>query len=394
MGLFDSIFKPKKTDSAIDAAGVFKALTAYRPVFNTRGGELYESELIRASIDARARHISKLKVEMVGAAQPKLKAKLKHAPNTFQTWAQFLYRLSTILDMQNSAFVVPQLDDNLETIGYFPVLPERCTVVEYKGEPWLRHKFSNGNVGAVEYSKCALLTKFQYKDDFFGETNNALKPTAELMDIQNKGIEEAVKNSASYRFIAQLSNFAKPEDIAKERQRFSEENLKADKGGGILLFPNTYTNVRQIDPTPYTVDAAQMQQIRTNVFDYFGTNEEILQNKAVGDAWSAFYEGAIEPFAIQFSETMTKAIYSEREQTQGSFVIATANRLQYLSNSDKLAISSQLADRGILTRNEIRDIWNLAPLEGGDVPTIRGEYYLIDENGNKIDEKEGGNNAD
>ena len=78
---------------------------------------------------------------------------------------------------------------------------------------------------------------------------------------------------------------------------------------------------------------------------------------------------------------MTKAAFSERERAQGSYIIATSNRLQYLSNADKLAVSSQMADRGIMSRNEIRDIWNLPPIEGGDVPTIRGEYYLLNSDG-------------
>ena len=114
----------------------------------------------------------------------------------------------------------------------------------------------------------------------------------------------------------------------------------------------------------------------------------MLQNKAYGDAWSAFYEGCVEVFAIMFSECMTRAMFTERERAQGSLVMATSNRLQYLSNSDKLAVSAQMADRGIMTRNEIREIWNLPPIEGGDVPTIRGEYYLLDENGEKVPEQE------
>ena len=32
-----------------------------------------------------------------------------------------------------------------------------------------------------------------------------------------------------------------------------------------------------------------------------------------------------------------------------------------------------------MTRNEIREIWNLPPIEGGDLATIRGEYYFVDE---------------
>ena len=115
------------------------------------------------------------------------------------------------------------------------------------------------------------------------------------------------------------------------------------------------------------------------MFNYFGVNEDILQNKAFGDSWSAFYEGAIEPFAIQFSETMSKALFTERERAQGTTLIATANRLQYMSNQDKLDVSSQLLDRGVFSINEVREMWNLPLIENGDNRVIRGEYYSADE---------------
>ena len=108
-------------------------------------------------------------------------------------------------------------------------------------------------------------------------------------------------------------------------------------------------------------------------------NEDVLQNKAYGDAWSAFYEGAIEPFAIQFSDVMTKMLFTFREQAEGNRVMATANRLQYMSNADKLNVSAQMLDRGIMSLNDVREIWNLPPVEGGDVRIIRGEYYNAEE---------------
>ena len=232
----------------------------------------------------------------------------------------------------------------------------------------------------MEWHRCIVLTKHQYKNDFFGDSNNALNETMKLIHIQNQGIEEAVKNSTNYRFIAQMSNFSKAEDLKNERMRFVEQNLKTgDDNGGLLLFPNTYKDIRQVTSQAYTVDPKQLELIKTNVQNYFGVSEDILQNKAYGDAWSAFYEGAVEPFAIQFSEAMTKAMFTERERAQGSYLMATSNRLQYLSNQDKLNVSAQMADRGIMTRNEIREIWNLPPIEGGDLATIRGEYYFVDE---------------
>ena len=375
MGLFDKIFGNRKERQG--AYQTFKMLTGYAPVFKSWGGEIYESELVRAAIDARARHISKLEIAVTGTAKPDLQAKLRVGPNEFQTWGQFLYRLSTILDCQTTAIIVPVIDKDNKTTGIFPVLPEREEIVQYLGKPFLRMKFKD-HTAAIELDRVGIMSKYQYRNDFFGEGNHALKPTMELVHVQNKGIEEGVKSSASFRFMATSKNWSNDADLAKERDRFVQSSFNGGDGG-VLLWPNTVTDVKQINSTPFVVDADQMKVIRNNVFDYFGVNEDVLQNKAYGDSWSAFYEGAIEPFAIQLSDVLTKMFFTVRERELGTKVTATANRLQYMSNQDKLNVSSQMLDRGILSINDVRTIWNMPSVDGGDVRIIRGEYYSADE---------------
>lgn len=399
MSLFDKIFgnRPKEQGHY---DGVFKMLNGYTPRFTSYTGSVYESELIRAAINAVATHASKLKVEIQGTARPALQNKLKHGPNEFQTWSQFMYRLATILQVNNTAFICPVYDQYGEPSGVFTPLPQKCEVVQFKDGnnviPFLRYEFSNGQKAAIELAYCGVMTKYQYKDDFFGETNHALYPTLELINMQNQGIEEGVKSAATYRFMATLANFSKAEDLAKERKRFTAENFKAEaEGGGMLLFPNTYTNIKQIDSKPFVVDADQMKLIKDNVYEYFGVNEEVLTNTAYGDKWSAFYEGAIEPFAIQFSEVMTKMLFTFREQSTGNRVIATSSRLQYLSNSEKAAVAQIWADRGLATIDELREIWNMAPLPdgAGQAIPIRGEYYDL-RNGERIEAMTGGNDEE
>lgn len=387
MGLFD-IFLGKRPAPVGHYEGKFKMISGYEPRFTNFEGSIYESELIRASINARATHISKLKVDVLGSARPSLRVKLQKGPNSFQTWSQFLYRLSTILDVHNTAFIVPVYDEYGEPSGIFCPLPSKCEVVQYGKTPYLRYKFRDGNTAAIEYEFCGVMTKFQYKDDVFGESNRALLPTLDLISIENQGIQEATKSSAAYRFWAKVNNFTKTEDLAKERKRFTEENFsKESKGGGMLLFPNTYTDIHQIEAKPWVINPQQMKEIRENVYDYFGVNDEVLKNKAFGDAWTAFYEGAIEPFAVQFSEVMTRMLFTFREQGNGNKVVASSNRLQYLSNNEKLNVSSQMLDRGIFSINDVREIWNLPPVEGGDARIIRGEYYNADEKVSEEDDE-------
>lgn len=385
MGLFDWLFG-RRPEPKGDFNGTFKMLNGYTPHFTSFSGGMYESELVRAAINANATHISKLDVSTHGAAKPALQSKLRHAPNEFQTWSQFLYRTATIFYMNNTVFFTPVWDEFGQITGVYSPLPTRCEIVQYDGVPYLRYEFGWGERASVELEYCGIMTRMQYRSDFFGEDNRALFPTMELMSIQNQGIQEGVKSAATYRFMARVNNFSKTEDLAKERQRFTAENLSRDaNAGGILLFPNTYTDIKQIETKPWVIDADQMNIIKQNVYNYFGVNEDILQNHYSADTWSAFYEGTVEAWAVQFSQVMTKMLFTLREQSQGNSVMATSNRLQYMSNADKLNVSAQMADRGLMTRNEIRQIWNLPPLPEpyGDQLPIRGEYYNVGDTNNE-----------
>ena len=381
MGLFDKLFGNRPQPKG-EEKGAVRMLTGYEPSFHRFGGNIYESELVRAAIGAIATHCSKLAVTTSGAAKPALQRKLRHGPNQLMSWSQFLYRLATVLYVHNTAFIVPVFDDFGEISGVYPALPERCEVVAFGDDEryYLRYRFGQGETAAIELDACGIMTRFQYRSDLFGESNRALLPTMDLISIQNQGIQEGVKSAATYRFMAKLTNFSRAEDLAKERQRFTEENFSKDaKGGGLLLFPNTYQDVKQIETKPWVGDADTMKVIRESVNEYFGVNEDVLTNAAFGDKWSAFYEGVIEPFAVQASEVMTRMLFTFREQTEGNAVMLTANRLQYMTNADKLNVSAQMLDRGIMSINEIREIWQLPPVDGGDERIIRGEYYNADE---------------
>ena len=373
MGLFQKLF-PGKT-AAKQAATYFQTLNMYNPAFTNWRGAIYESDRVRSAIDALARHTSKLAFTISGSAKPALQNKLQHGPNEFQTWSQFLYQSRTIYEIDTTLFIVPVFDRFGEISGVFPITPSSAEIMESGGTVYLKYQFRTGQTAAIELENCSVLTKFQYQKEFFGDGNSALQEVMDLIKIQNQGIKEGIKNSASFRFMARHKRAVDPDDLEKEQNRFTEKHLAGKSG--FLLFSGEYDDIRQIESKPFVVDAEQQKLIDTNINNYFGVNEKILQNAATGDAWSAFYEGAIEPFSIQLSECMTKMLYTFREQSSGNSVMFTSNRMQYMSNADKLNVSAQMADRGIMNRDEIREIWNLPPIPDGtgQAYIIRGEYY-------------------
>ena len=384
---------------ALQNAKTFKLLEGYTPAFTTWRGSIYESELIRASLDAWGRHAAKLKPNLKGSAEKELQNRLKVKPNTFQEWSKFLYQTAAILGVRNNSFLVKTRDDYGNATGIINVIPETWELVEYQGEPWIRFMLANNKRRAEKLSETGILTRYQYKNELFGENNEAMKPVLDLISMQRQGIEEGIKNGASYRFFAQSDNWASDEDLGEEMTRFNSVTFGNKKNaGGVLLFPNTYSNIQPIKAESYKVDAEQEKVIKENVFDYYAVNEDILQNKAFGDAWLAFYEGFVEWFAIQLGEVISGMIWTERERASyGNQIFFTSNRLQYMSNADKLNAVTQLGDRGLATRNELREILNLEPLPeelGNQIPA-RGEYYDVT---NPPEGKSGGgteeNNAD
>lgn len=374
MGAFDKIFRRPKVKKEVN--GYFQLLDGYTPVFTDYDGGVYEMELTRSCIHTFANHCSKLLPTVTGANAKRIQPLLDGKPNIFMTSAQFAYKVATIYDAKNTCFIVPILDALDRVTGFYPVNPQQTEVIEVQGEPWLRYRFNNGECAAIELERCGVVSKYLYSSDIKGENNAALRPTLQLLSTQNQGIAEGIKNSASFRFMATVNNFTTGKDLVNERRRWVNENLGPD-ASGLALFPNTYTNVQQIKSEAKIVDPEQMAIIQTRALNYFGCNQDVLQNKTVGDAWSAYYEGKIEPFAIQLSQAMTCMAFTEKERARGNAIVWSANRLQYMTNTDKLQVSSQMFDRGILSTNDVMDVWNLPHVPDGDKRYIRKEYTEV-----------------
>ena len=374
MGAFEKLLLPFKVKKQL--GGYFAMLDGYTPVFTTYDGGVYEMELTRACIHTFATHCSKLQPEVTGPDPEGVKAMLDSKPNMFMTSAQFLYKVATIYEAKNTCFIVPIVDKFDRITGYYPVAPDNTELREMDGEPFLVYTFGNGERAAIELERVGVVSKFLYNNDLVGESNDALNPTLQLLATQNKGIVEGIKNSASIRFMAKVNQMLKEKDLENSRKNWVEANL-GSKAGGLALFPFNYDNIQQIQSHAQIVDPEQLRLIQDRVYTYFGSNEDVLLNKAVGDGWSAYYEGKVEPFTIQLSQAMTVMTYNHNRRSRGNGIVWSANRLQYMTNADKLQVSSQLFDRGILSTNNIMDIWNLPHVEDGDKRYIRKEYTEI-----------------
>ena len=383
MGLIDNILgKLAGNAYRFQTRPYWSTFTEYSPTFTTYDGGIYEQELTRAAIERFAQSCSKLKPCVQGSAKAKVRRAIETTPNSYMTWPTFLARAATILKCDTTCAIVPCLDKNNDITGFWPLKFATAEIVDYNGTPWVRFNFETGaEPSVIELERVCFLTRFQYKSDFFGD-GNVLDRTMKLIDAQGQAEDSAIKNGAKIRFIGKMVGMQRPEDIERKRAEFSEDNLSSLNQSGLLVYDQAFDNITQVNQSSYVIDPDEMARIEKNVYTYFGINEDILLNHYTEDVWGAYYEGEIEPFAVQLGDGLTQMCYTEREQRgeNPNRISFSANRLEYASNASKRNMVRDMLDRGVMTLNEGREVLQLPPIEGGDVFLVRGEYYILDKN--------------
>lgn len=374
---FGNMFKkPVKTE------GYFKMLDGYTPVYTSFNGGLYEMAQTKAIINTIATDCGKSIPQLKGHNKA-LEYMLQKRPNNFMSTSNFIERAVTCLLCDNNAFIIPMLDPFDRVVGLFPIKQSQTELVSVNGEAFLKFTFSTGESGAIEYSRVGHLKRMQYSSDVFGDSNRALIPTLSLMDQQRQSTMHALKESGAIRFQAQLTQQMFEDDLTKERDIFAKLNF-SNENKQLMIFDSRYKDVKQVESKPIYLDEKQQALIDENIEKYFGVSPKVIKHEFTDDEWNAYYEGVIEPILIKLSEEITKMVYTESQIMSGNMVYFTANRLQYMSNSAKLQFSTSMFDRGLITGNDVADVWNLPHYEGGDKRFIRKEYVEY----NKIDEVE------
>ena len=373
------IFRRSEKSKVKYLTEAFKVINGYTPVFTSFTGGVYEMELTRSAINSIAMHCSKLNPVVKGNYKHrKLGKLLKTKPNYLMTTQQFLQKLFTILLCENNAFIIPIYSDitATEIVGFYPVRSINSEIRNYEGTDYLVYKIGD-ETKAIEYDRVGHLRNHFYTKEMIGDSNMALRPTLDLMTTQNQGIKEGIKQSATIRFLARLTNTILPEHLKKEREALAEANLGVDNNGGVMIFDNKYADVKEINSTPFIVDSKQMDHIKNNVFNYFHISESIIQNNAKEDEWNSFYEGIIEPLALQLGQVLTNMLMSSKDIEKGFEVVFESSRLQFASNSTKLNYVTQMVDRGLITVNQGLAVFNMPPVEDGDKRYIRKDYSEV-----------------
>lgn len=375
---FKKVFgkQPTKVDTN-NSYTQLKMMDGYTPYFTSFSGELYDSDVIRACIDAIARNAAKLKAKHIRRignnienTNSNIERLLSVKPNPYMSAYDFIYKIITILYLRNNAFVFIDWDDIGVLRGLYPIDAASVELLELRNDPsqeiYAKFRFRNGQTKVLPYSDLIHLRRHFYKNDIFGESNDiALTPTVELINTSNDGIVNAVKASAYLRGLLKFSANLKPDDLKKQKDAFVADYMTVSNNGGVAAV-GVGTEFLKLELDPKMVDDKQLQLINQKAYNYFGISEAIVRSNYTEDEWNAFYSSVIEPLSIQLSLAFTTKLFTEREKGFGNEIIYSANRLSYASNQTKVTMAKELLPLGLFSINEMREVFELEPVKGGD----------------------------
>lgn len=382
--LFSSIFGKKSDKQKNVTQTQFQLLSGWNTQFSTLPEGTYNSKIARQVIDRIATHCAKLVPKHIqGSITNNIRGDinflLSNQPNPLMNTFDFIYRVISLLYTDCNAFIFIAKDNLGNITGFYPVLATTYELLEgLDGTMYLQFDFINGKTYKLPYLELIHLRLFYNRNDIFGMSNKVLQTDLNTAHTVSEGIDKAIKTTSNLKGILQYENsMLKEEDLKKSKNNFVTDFLNMDNEGGIAAL-DAKAKFQAVDLKPITLDNEQLKQVNYNIFDYFGVSEKIINNSFTEEEWNAFYEGIVEPRAIQMGQAFTNKIFKRKSIKEGHQIIFTANRLQYASLKTKTDLLKVVAPWAMIKVDEGREILDLPPLGGEEGNRILQSLNNID----------------
>lgn len=379
MGLFDIFQRKKKVVAPIDYdTRLFKSTLN---IFSDFGDNINASDVVKVCIDRIATHSAKLKPryvktennETVQEKSGSIAYLLKYQPNYLMTPFDFIYRVITLLYLNNNAFIYPEYDPlTYELVALWPIKPSNVEALkDESGSLYFRFYFSDKKPYTLPYDSIIHLRRFFGINDVFGGNgaiadHDALLKTIKINDSVLQGLDNAVRTSFQIKGLLKINGILSDKDKAAQKKEFDEALKESMNGGGSSIVPvDLKSDYVPLSTDPKLVDSTTLSFLQKKIISYFGVSESIYDNKYDENEYNAFYESVIEGIAISLSEAFSKALLTRGQLEKGEQIIFYSERLQYASWNTKVGAIEKLMGLGILSLNESRALLGFEPIEGG-----------------------------
>ncbi len=369
-GLFEKMFIKKEPTRNYSQ---YKLLSSSTSTFIPWDGNVYNNDIVRSCIRPKERAVGKLKPlhirtienDIVISPNPAIKMLLRF-PNEYMSMQKLLEKMINQRELTHNAFAFIQRDALNRPIAIFPIPTSNAELLEYDGILFLRFQFSTGKRMTVPYDDVIHLRKDYSDNDFYGSSgNSALSNLMQVLDTTDKGIVKSIKNSSIIKWLMKFTQALRKEDQDIQIKQFADNYLDIEKNEVPIAPVDPRYTIEQVKEDSYIPNGEIMEKYEKRLKNYFGVNDEIINNSFTEDQWNAFYEAEIEPVAKELSDQFTNKLFTKHEIECGNEIIFEASSLEFASMKTKLQLK-EMVDRGAMNVNEWRKVMNLGATEFGD----------------------------
>ena len=377
MSIFD-IFKSKKPKIESNSFNLFSSNLTFSSVNATR---IEDSDIAEICIDRIATHISKLRPKHIknapgGAVEvlnDEINFRLTHYPNEMMTTAEFIYKVISLLLLNNNAFIYLTYDQNGKISGLYPLNPLKVEIKQdLNNSLFLEMDFGEGENYTLPYETMIHLKRLYKKHEIFGGDGAVSNHKQLLKNIQTNeslitGLENAIKSSFQIKGLLKMNAMLSEKDKQRQKELFDEGLKNSTSRNGSSIVPiDLKSDYIPLSTDPKLIDKDTLNFVQNKILNYFGVSEGILNSTYDENEYNAFYENTLEPLTIFLSNAFSKSLLSRAELQEGEQIMFYGERLNYASWASKITAIEKLMGLGIFSINESRGVLGYPPIEDGN----------------------------
>lgn len=365
------------------------------PFYTAFGENVYASDIIVQAIRCKANEFKKLDPRHIrtnAGAQTVITdssvARVLKRPNDIMTAADFLEKITILLELNKNVFIYPVYYVTKGGEKYYTDLyPLKPSEVDYmtdsKGKLYVHLQFANADDITVPAEDIIHWRKDYGVNDYFGggafggDDNAGLLAMLQRYDQLTQSIAKALECSCQINGIVKYNSYLDDKKTTAAREQF-ESDLKNNKSG--ILFADLKTEYTQLPRDIKLVDAETLKFFYDTILRANGASLAILNGDYTKAQKEAYYEHALEADIKGLGQAMSRTLFSDREASYGNEIVFYPNDISFMSMENKISALNIGLPAGIFTKDEARALLGYPPLPNGAGQTIpQGYNNLLDE---------------
>ena len=367
------------------------------PIFTSFGKDIYLSDFVNNAIDRVASEISKIELKSIVQSGDVLRVQndditrlFRFKPNPLQTTSDFFANVEWLRRKYCNAFIYPQyqiitIPDGRQFRRYtafYPLKPSAVYIgLGEDGKAWeVDLHFEDGSHYPVPYADLIHLkwrrganTVVGGGDDYGAVNDYDIIRTIDALDKTIQGLPKSIEASLQIKGVYAAKTLADQTKLNKIRDEF-EDHITISKSGMIATdLAGEFTPVRI---TPPEINETALKFLKSVVQERYGVSAAILSGDYNAEQHESFYQTVIEDFIIQFEQAMTACLFTDREHDVGHRIKCYYNKVMYMGTKEKIELSNLAKETGIMTLNQINEMFGLSPFENGGERRLQSLNYV------------------